>query len=86
MELEQFVSLNAQFPGKWSINVERLVTTENTVISVAKVTPEDDLDTNFVISFFEFQDRKIIKLDEYWGVYGSPEEWREGTQLGNAFR
>jgi len=91
LDRDEFVSLNAQFPGGWSIEVERLIQAEDTVISVVKVTPRDDpdskLDSYYTTSFFEFGDGKIIKLDEYWCICGAPpEEWREGTQIGKPIR
>jgi len=85
--LEEFVSMNRSIPGGgWSVDVERLERAGDIVVSVARLTPKDDLDTNFVVSFFEVQDGKIVKQDDYWGVYGSPEEWRAGTPIGKPFR
>ena len=67
-----------------------MVKAETAVVSVVKVTLEGTMgdipnEPYFAVSFFEFENGKIVKLDEYWGSYIQPEEWRKDTH-GKSFR
>lgn len=65
-DVRDFVRANAQYPGQWSIKVERLESIENLVISVVKVNLKDDDLAFHATSFFEFRNDKIKILNEYW--------------------
>lgn len=39
-----------------------------------------------VVSFFKFEEGKIISLDEYWGDDGRPPAWREEMKIGKAIK
>jgi len=69
-----FVKINELYPGSWSIDIEQLLSFDDTVISVVRVT---DGDLSFhAISFFYFSNNKISLLQEYWSQDGNPPENR----------
>jgi hypothetical protein len=84
--LEEYIKANCEYPGDWSVEVERLEQKENLIISVARLQIVGT-DTVFrVTSFFEFRDNKIAALDEYWGDEGLAPQWRRDMQLGRKIR
>ncbi|ABW18689.1 nuclear transport factor 2 family protein [Alkaliphilus oremlandii] len=78
----EFVKANAEYPGDWSIEIERLECIQNLVISVVKVQLKRDAVSVHATSFFEFEDGKIKLLNEYWGDDGEPPQWRIEKQIG----
>lgn len=80
--VEEFVRANCEYPGDWSIKIERLECIENLVISVVKVHLANS-DVSFrATSFFNFNNVKIKELNEYWGDYGKAPQWRIDKQIG----
>lgn len=78
--VEEFVRANSEYPGDWTINIERLVEASDTVISVVKVKNGD---VSFhATSFFTFDGGKIKMLDEYWGDDGKAPQWRIDKKIG----
>jgi len=82
--VEKFVRANAEYPGDWNIGIERLECIENLVISVVKVQLKNDDVSVHATSFFEFNNKKIIVLNEYWGDDGKAPQWRIEKQIGKA--
>lgn len=80
--VEEFVIANSEYPGNWAIEIERLETKENLVISVVKVSLKGEDISFHATSFFEFKDNKIILLNEYWGDDGKPPQWRINKKIG----
>lgn len=80
--VEEFVRANSEYPGDWSIKVERLECIENLVISVVKVKLKNDDVSVHATSFFEFNNGKIKLLNEYWGDDGNAPQWRIDKQIG----
>ncbi|MBX4260396.1 nuclear transport factor 2 family protein (plasmid) [Clostridium estertheticum] len=80
--VEEFVRANSEYPGDWSIKVERLECIENLVISVVKVHLKNDDVSFHATSFFEFNNGKIKLLNEYWGDDGKSPQWRIDKQIG----
>lgn len=76
---DNFIALNANYPGEWSIDVVRLISSGDTVVSEIELTHKHE--KVHAVSFFEFADDKIIKATEYWGdVYEAPDWRRQWTQ------
>ena len=74
--LEAFQAVNAAYPGRWNIAVERLVETPSLVVFVVRVQDEEGDVSFHAVSFFEFDGDRIEALTEYWGQDGAPPEWR----------
>jgi formiminotetrahydrofolate cyclodeaminase len=79
---DEFVRANCEYPGAWSVEVERIEQKGNSMITVARVWSENM--SLHVTSFFTLKDDKIEMLDEYWGDDGSAPEWRIDMHLGKA--
>ncbi|MEQ8677907.1 MAG: nuclear transport factor 2 family protein [Aggregatilineales bacterium] len=61
---DNFIAVNKHYPGRWRIHVNRLVDGGDVVVTEIHAVDGDV--TNPAISFFEFADRKIIKIREFW--------------------
>ncbi|MDF2544854.1 MAG: hypothetical protein K0S47_4572 [Herbinix sp.] len=82
--VEEFIRANCEYPGDWSIKVERLECIESLVISVVKVKLKNDDVFFHATSFFEFNNGKIKLLNEYWGDDGQAPQWRIDRHIGKA--
>ena len=81
--VEEFVLVNSKYPGKWQIELEKLLEAGDTAVSVVRVTLEGGDMVFHATSFFQFLDGKISLLDEYWGeADGSPPTWRAEMGIG----
>ncbi len=80
--VDEFVFANSHYPGNWQINIEKLISIENIVISVVKVSLKESDISFHATSFFEFENDKIKTLDEYWGEDGIPPQWRIDMKIG----
>lgn len=80
--VDEFVRVNAEYPGDWNIKIERLEYLENLVVSVVKVYLKADDISVHATSFFEFNHGKIKVLNEYWGDDGKAPQWRIEKQIG----
>jgi predicted SnoaL-like aldol condensation-catalyzing enzyme len=69
-----FMALNENYPGKWSIKVIRTISTGDIVISEIELKFEEQI--IYAVSFFEIKDGKILRLTEYWGDSYEAPEWR----------
>lgn len=72
-----FVSVNAEYPQGWSIDVLRVVADGETVVSEVEV-PHDTMGVHRVVSLWTVRDGKIVSGREYWTEPGSDPspEWR----------
>ena len=73
---EEFRSVNAAYPGRWNITVERLEAGASSVVSVAEIRAKDGFKSFYVVSFFDFDGDSIATLTEYWSEDGAPPAWR----------
>ena len=73
-DIPRFIAINRNYPGSWRIDVEKILSSFNTVISVVAVS--DGVLSFHAVSFFYFIDGKIAALQEYWGDDGEPPLWR----------
>lgn len=84
--LDEWIIANCEYPNKWEGEIERIEITENTVITVTKVWAKDDSITLHVVSFFKFENDKILTLDEYWGECGDIPQWRLDKKIGKKMK
>lgn len=64
------------YPGTWKIRIVKLISIDDIVLSVIKVTSIDNSQSFYAASFFEFTGDYIIEITEYWGEISEPSEWR----------
>lgn len=73
---DRFIAANANYPGRWTIQVERILRAGDGVVSVVGVSQEG-LEAGFsAVSFFEFEGEAIQAITEYWGDVEEPPGWR----------
>lgn len=74
---ENYVTINAEYPEGWAINVLRIVAEGEVVVSEVEV-PHDTMGVHRVASFWTVRDGKIVDGREYWTNLGSDPspEWR----------
>lgn len=83
---EEYIRANCEYPGDWCGEVERIELIGNIIVTVARVWSSDNSRSSHVTSFFEFNDDKIISLDEYWGDDGLPPQWRLDKKIGKQIK
>jgi ketosteroid isomerase-like protein len=69
-----FVAVNANYPGRWRIAIQRLVASGNQVAT--EVTLTCDGRTERAVSFFELRDGKIVRETDYWPEPYDAPTWR----------
>lgn len=80
--VDGFTRANREYPGKWSISVERLEQINDLVVSVALVRLAGGDSSFYATSFFEFDSQgRITRLTEYWSENAPPPEWRKVLNL-----
>lgn len=71
---ENFVALNASYPGRWRCTIERLVVEGEHI--AADVALESDGVRARAVSFYEMRDGRIVREVDYWPeAYPAP-AWR----------
>jgi hypothetical protein len=78
----EFVEANSSYPGRWTIQVERLEEIGDLVISVVDVASVEGGQSCHAVSFFELEGGRIRTLHEYWGDNGRPPQWRIDRKIG----
>ena len=73
---DNFILTQKNYPGTWKIILEKLISINEIVISVVKVTSVENSQSFYATSFFEFKGNYIIKITEYWGEISEPPERR----------
>ena len=77
-DLTGYLRANCDYPGQWSGTVEKLAPDGSW--SVARVwSPEGGVFR--AVSFYQWRNRKIERMVEYWGDVGPAPEWRRGLSL-----
>ncbi|WMJ90551.1 nuclear transport factor 2 family protein [Anaerocolumna sp. MB42-C2] len=79
---EEYIRANCEYPGYWKGDIERLEQINDVVILVGSVKSLDEGTAVHVTSFYEFENGKVIKLDEYWGEDGEAPGWRRDMKIG----
>jgi ketosteroid isomerase-like protein len=71
---ENFVALNAHYPGRWQTEVRRVVADGDQAASEVELT--DNEQTVIAVSFYEIRDGKICREVDYWPKPYPAPEWR----------
>ena len=77
---------NCDYPGDWDGEVEKIVTTDDMVITATRVYPKDHSASFHVTSFIKLKDDKIIAMDEYWADDGEAPKWRQDLKIGEKIK
>lgn len=67
---ENFIGLNESYPGDSRCTVRRVEECDNAVVTVTEIRNGDAV--LFAVSFFEVQDGRIVRAEEYFADNGSP--------------
>ena len=81
IDINNFIRANCEYPGNWSIMVEKIEEIGNKIITVSKVLLTEKNFSFYAVSFFEITEGRIEKLTEYWGDNGNAPEWRRKLNL-----
>lgn len=73
---DNFVAINEQYPaaGRWHFGVQRLIASEDQVVSDVSVT--DGVVSARAITFSTVRDGRIWRQTEYWPDPFEPARWR----------
>ena len=71
-----------EYPGDWYGEVEKIVTTDDMIITATRVYPKDRSASFHVTSFIKLKDDKIVAMDEYWADDGEAPKWRQDMNIG----
>jgi hypothetical protein len=71
---DAFVAVNATYPGRWEIALQRAEATETGAVAVAEVS--DGTRRFHAVSLAAGGPGRIASLTEYWGETGAPPAWR----------
>lgn len=72
--VENFIAVNANYPGRWHIELLKLIDAANEIVTECRVY--DDTDSVTVISFFTVANGKITRLREFWPDSMEAQAWR----------
>ena len=74
-DLPGYLRANCDYPGKWSGKVEKIAPDGS--YSVARVWSPDGAAAR-AVTFYQWRNRKIVQMTEYWGDVGPAPDWRKG--------
>ncbi len=76
---DNFIALNANYPGHWRCRVERVVVADGEAISLVEIS--DPSHRLYAVSFFTFAGGRIAGAREFFGDCGPPpferDQWTE---------
>lgn len=84
--VDEFIVANCEYPGNWDGEVERVEKTDDLLITVTHVYPQDRTLSFHVTSFIKVVDDKITAVDEYWADDGTAPEWRLEKRIGKTIK
>ena len=84
--VEEFIRANCEYPGDWYGEVEKIVTTDDMIITVTRVYSKDRSASFHVMSFIKLKDDKIVAMDEYWADDGEAPKWRQDMKIGRKIK
>jgi len=67
---ENFIALNENYPGDSRCTVRRVEECDDAVVTITEIRNGDTV--LFAVSFFEVQDGRIVRAEEYFADNGSP--------------
>ncbi len=71
---ENFIAVNAEYPGRWRITVTRLVASGEQVVTECDVSNGEV--TVQAVSFFTLKAGQIVHIREYWPDAMEAQAWR----------
>jgi len=71
---ENFVALNANYPGRWAAEVKRVIVQGDQVASEVALTWENQ--TIMVVSFYDIRDDQLYREIDYWPEPYAAPDWR----------
>jgi ketosteroid isomerase-like protein len=71
---DNLIAVNANYPGRWRITVQRTVACGGDVVTECEVRDGDAMVR--AVSFFTVADGKIIRLREFWPDPMDAADWR----------
>ena len=74
---DAFINVNRDYPGNWHTIPRRIELLDNGALSIVSVYSDDISDRFYVISFYEFKDKLIHKISEYWATVEKTPDWRK---------
>lgn len=77
--LPEYLRANCEYPGLWERRVEQV--SADGSVSIARVWNSDD-GTFRAVSFYQWQDGRISRLEEYWGDVAPAPAWRQALGIG----
>ena len=84
--VDEFIRANCEYPGEWDGEVEKIVETDDMVITATRVYPKDRSSSFHVTSFIKLKGDKIAAMDEYWADDGDAPAWRRNMNIGRKIR
>ncbi len=84
--VEEYITANCEYPGKWSGDIERIEGINDTIITVVRVYDLEEKISVHATSFIRFYGDKIIEVDEYWSDDGQPPQWRLDKKIGKQIK
>ena len=84
--VDEFIKANCEYPGEWDGEIERIVESEDSLITAVHVFSCDKKLSFHVVSFIKVQNEKIVSIDEYWGDDGIAPEWRLNQHIGTPIK
>ena len=84
--VEEFIRANCEYPGDWDGEIERIVTTDDLIITATRVFPKDGSASFHVTSFIQLQEDLIVAMDEYWADDSEAPQWRQDMGIGRTIK
>lgn len=84
--VEEFICANGAYPGEWTGEVERVITTDCNTVIVTHVYTKDGSQHYHVVSIIQMVGDKIASIDEYWGRDSDAPQWRQEKHIGSKIR
>lgn len=82
---DKYVNFNKKYPGRWIINLDKIFSKDDMIVSAVKVESEDKTSSFYATSFFAIKDTLISEIVEYWGDNGEPPQWRVEESLSERY-
>ncbi|WP_425448316.1 nuclear transport factor 2 family protein [Dethiothermospora halolimnae] len=82
----KYIEFNKRYPDRWYVDLEKLYSSGETIISVAKIFNKERSMSFYVTSFFKLKDDLIEEITEYWGENGEPPKWRIDEKLSERYK
>ena len=74
---DDFIAMNAAYPGRWRLRLRRYEETPEGAVSVVHVTSEEGGAGHYATTFYKFDGDVIRSIEEYWAAEEPAPEWRE---------